>query len=613
MKKNIWKYNFNFSIFVLSQPFFYLINILLNNNVATTISFFLFLIYTIIASIYKNKSKKMILENSLLTIISILFILFGIKYKITINFSITCLYVILLIWSHNLLCNEIKVSNRILPISIIGYIIVIYIEKILTGTIFLESSYLLIIFVFILTCCAYNEDNNIYKVIYYIVIALIVKSIILLLLFISIEYVIFLLKKYKLQKNNIIKPILIIVVLTYSIIINYQTILLLLYIGTSGPIVMLNLFNIALVCISRMSTKKKKNLVFTAYSMITGGIETSLVNLLKNINHQKYNIKLILESKTGELLNNIDKKVDIYEYKVYANGNSIIRKLKNTLKRFIYSIFTNDTYDYSCCYATYSLCGNKLSRIMSKNNSIYVHSNYKNLYNDFEFKEFFDKRYINKFKKIIFVSNESKKDFLNVYKSLENNCIVINNLIDLDIINKKKNEKIEAKPNPDKTLFVFVGRLDESSKKVSRLLNITKEITEIETWIIGDGKDRRKYEDMTKTLEIENRVKFFGNINMPYNYMNIANYIVLTSKYEGFPVVYQEALALKKQIITTIPVSDGFINIEDYAYIISQDEDKIVKQVKDILKKEKAKININMEQIQKEKISVFEKIINEVI
>lgn len=259
MKKNIWKYSFLFSIFVLSHPFFYLMNMLLKNDIATTISFFLFLTYTIMMSIYKNKFNKTFFENIILTLTAIIFIFFGIKYKIAINFSITCLYVILLIWSHNLLCDETKVSNKVLPISIIGYIIVIYFERKLIGYISIESSYLLIMSAFILTCCAYNEENVIYKILYYMIIAFVVKSITMLALLVSIEFIIFVLKKYKLEKNNIIKPILIIAIVTGSIIINYQTVLLLLYIGTSGPIIMLTFFDVTLVCISRMSNKKNKN------------------------------------------------------------------------------------------------------------------------------------------------------------------------------------------------------------------------------------------------------------------------------------------------------------------------------------------------------------------
>ena len=86
-----------------------------------------------------------------------------------------------------------------------------------------------------------------------------------------------------------------------------------------------------------------------------------------------------------------------------------------------------------------------------------------------------------------------------------------------------------------------------------------------------------------------------------------ADYIILTSDYEGFPVTYLEALTLKKQIITTINTSDESINMKDYANIISKDENKEVKEVKQILKENKKYPPISVDKIQENKISLFEK------
>ena len=38
----------------------------------------------------------------------------------------------------------------------------------------------------------------------------------------------------------------------------------------------------------------KKNILITAYSLDLGGIETSLINLLKNIDYKNYDVTLIL-------------------------------------------------------------------------------------------------------------------------------------------------------------------------------------------------------------------------------------------------------------------------------------------------------------------------------
>ena len=112
----------------------------------------------------------------------------------------------------------------------------------------------------------------------------------------------------------------------------------------------------------------------------------------------------------------------------------------------------------------------------------------------------------------------------------------------------------------------------------------------------------------------KNNVKFLGRKLNPYPYMLLADYIILTSDYEGFPVTYLEAITLNKQIITTIDVSDESIDIgKDYAHIISKEEKEMVKQVEKILTKSKKQKQIDLIDIQNKRIKKLEKIFNEVI
>ena len=90
-----------------------------------------------------------------------------------------------------------------------------------------------------------------------------------------------------------------------------------------------------------------------------------------------------------------------------------------------------------------------------------------------------------------------------------------------------------------------------------------------------------------------------------------ADYIILTSDYEGFPVVYLEAILLDKNIITTIPTSDDKIDIKNYAYIVSKDEKEMVKEVKKILKKPSSKKSINLNELFDEKMIRLERLFND--
>ena len=96
--------------------------------------------------------------------------------------------------------------------------------------------------------------------------------------------------------------------------------------------------------------------------------------------------------------------------------------------------------------------------------------------------------------------------------------------------------------------------------------------------------------------------------------MKLADYIIMTSDYEGFPVIYLEAITLERPIITTIDVSDDKLNMgKDYAMIISKDQKEMTKQVKEILKKTTKVNKIDIEKLQSTRMDDFEKLFDGVI
>ena len=363
---------------------------------------------------------------------------------------------------------------------------------------------------------------------------------------------------------------------------------------------------LAIILIISIENRKKKDLLFADVNMEIGGIEKAQINLLNKINYNKYNVVLVLEEKKGILLKNIPKEVIVRECKVSNNKIVPLRKLINVTRKLYFKILNYQNYDFSCCYTTYSYSSNAIAKFSSINNSIYIHSDYSYVYpKEKDYREFFDSRRVDEYKSIIFVSNESKNSFLNYYKDLKDKTYVFNNFIDTKEITNKSKETIPEKKNKN-TLFVFVGRLDDSSKKLKRAINIIKNIKNTELWIIGDGPDRKMYEEYSKGLN----VVFIGRKENPYPYMKEADYIILTSDYEGFPVTYLEAITLNKNIITTIITSDESINIEDYAYIISKDEETMIKEVNKILKENKKVSKIDIDTIQNKRIKELEKLFN---
>lgn len=361
-----------------------------------------------------------------------------------------------------------------------------------------------------------------------------------------------------------------------------------------------------------------KKLIFFAYDLNIGGIETALVNLLNRLDYNKYVVTLVLEKKDGPLLSTLNPNVIVKEYKLNHSKNRIYRKLYNFFKRTIWFLFHKNKYDFSCCYATYSLMGAKLSKIASHNSSIYIHSDYTYIYKENkEFIDFFKKRQFKQFRTMFFVSNESKGHFIEKMGYSHKNMIVVNNFIDENKILELSKESINIQKNCD-ILFVFVGRLEEQSKCITKLLTLIRHLKKefsIELWIIGDGPDKDIYKNYIKRNHLENSIKMLGLQENPYPYMKQADYIILTSNYEGFPVIYLESILLKKKLITTLNLSDECISISNkFGYLISSDVKMMKEQVKNLLLNDNLKLeDFDFEEHNQRKMKILESIFDEVV
>lgn len=332
-----------------------------------------------------------------------------------------------------------------------------------------------------------------------------------------------------------------------------------------------------------------KKLIFFSKHMGIGGLEKALLNLLNSLDFDQYQVKLVLEEKQGDFLNMLDKRVQVEEYRLSACPFVPLRKLINFTKRWFWVRKNRNQYDFSCSYCTYSVIGSRLSQAASANSCLYVHNDYANIYPDREeFRAFFRQLRTENFCHVVFVSNESRESFCAVLPELKEKTQVINNLINAHEIKALAAEQCGFQRRPGETVFAFVGRLSEPHKRLSRLLNAfalaLKERQGLRLLIVGDGPDRELCRKLVEKLELSGHVEMTGASTNPYKYLSRADCLVLSSDYEGFPVVYYEALILGKGIITTIPVSDEQIHIADYATITEKNPEALALAMKDYKK-----------------------------
>lgn len=301
-----------------------------------------------------------------------------------------------------------------------------------------------------------------------------------------------------------------------------------------------------------------KKLLFTAYSLELGGIEKALVNLLNRLDYKKYDVTLILEKKEGIFLEQIPKEVKVLEYKISDNKIVILRKIYNRLKLLKWQIQLKNKYDFSCSFCTYSIPGAHLALAASSNNVLWMHGNYYILYKE-KMVNFLDGIMAKKFKNIVFVSHENKRDVCAHYEGIEDKAMVCNNYIDGENILTKAQEKVDYVKQDGLPLFVNVGRHDEHQKKLSRVIEASARLKEekykFKILFIGDGPDTERYKEQVKDANLSNDILFLGRKSNPYPYYKMSDAVLLASDYEGFPVVFLEAMIMNKVILST-KVSD---------------------------------------------------------
>lgn len=331
-----------------------------------------------------------------------------------------------------------------------------------------------------------------------------------------------------------------------------------------------------------------KKILFAAYSLDIGGIETALVSLLNKLQTKGYELTLVLEQKQGIFLNELNKNIKIIEYTPNCDKNILKRKIKNLKQRIQFIKKYKNKFDFSASFATYSISSSFVSRTASKNNALWGHADYLTLFNnnEQEMKKFFKQRKYKKFKHIIFVSEEGKNSFLEVFPKMKNKTIMCNNVINNKKIEKLADEKIEMQKDNEIVTFLNVGRHDERQKKLTRIIEasekLKKENFKFKVLFVGDGPDSKLYKQQVKDKKLEENIIFLGRKQNPYPYFKISDCVILTSDYEGYPVVFLESLILNKPIITT-KVSD-YKDIEGkYGLVTDKDTNDIYEKMKFII------------------------------
>ena len=155
---------------------------------------------------------------------------------------------------------------------------------------------------------------------------------------------------------------------------------------------------------------------------------------------------------------------------------------------------------------------------------------------------------------LIVPTTKTYKLFKEKYKFEKNINIIptgieVERFYEENINSKQVNElKKQLKISKKDFVILFVGRLAEE-KNVEFLIESQKELCKkyknIKLIIVGDGPDKEKYEEYSKTLDVDDNIIFTGKTaweDMPY-YYHITNIFATASKTETQGLTVIEAMA----------------------------------------------------------------------
>lgn len=347
-----------------------------------------------------------------------------------------------------------------------------------------------------------------------------------------------------------------------------------------------------------MSANNKIKVLFRHRSMEMGGVEKVILSILNNLNPDKFEITVCLNLNQGELRDefpNHVKKVFLTDGKEEFSQNPFLHKLQLLRRRIKLSralknhaisdrILGNQKFDIEIAptYSAFSSVINSSNKASKKIGWFHSEINIpgmKPLIPDIL--ENFPK-----FDHMIYCSQKIKDIMHQCYPDLKYPAeSVIINAIPIEEIKKKAEEQIED--FPEGPVFVSVGRL-HSRKGYHKLIEahtrLINEGFQHNIVIIGNGEEMK---NLTEQIQRNNVTKSFilaGNKMNPYPYIKKADYFILPSESEAWPLVIAEALILQKPIIATNVGDVGFmIKDRETGYLINYEIDEMYSAMKKFL------------------------------
>lgn len=328
-------------------------------------------------------------------------------------------------------------------------------------------------------------------------------------------------------------------------------------------------------------------ILFLIHDLGHGGAEKVLVNLVNNMDPEQFDITVM--ALFGGGVNEQFLKPHIRYQTVFKRtfrGNSHVMKLFSP--KMLHKWFIKERYDIEVSYLEgpsariISGCPHKDTKLVS-----WIHVEQHTAKRaSIAFRSYGEAlRCYRRFHRTVCVSEYVKRDFLSIYPTLSNLCVLYNTNETAQIIEKSAEP---ADISQDALCWCGVGKL-VSSKGFDRMIRIQKRLADegykTHFYALGEGKQRAELEALAQELGITDSVTFLGYQTNPYKYVAKCDLFVCASHAEGFSTAATEALIVGTPVCT-VEVSgmkEMLGQHNEFGIVTENDEEALYQGMKKLL------------------------------
>lgn len=313
-----------------------------------------------------------------------------------------------------------------------------------------------------------------------------------------------------------------------------------------------------------------KKILFVLPSLAVGGLERVQVTLANKLVNHGYDVTILILEPIDDLKVDLDEKVHLI-YKPYKNhfGKKIpyIRhkfyddgmwETRASAKKLYQYYIGSEHYDVEIGFfrglSVKIISGG--AKIQEAIRLAWVHndfrkadgykSNFRTMDDVYEAYKTMDK--------VVCVSQEAQVAFKEIIGDTGNLCTIYN-ILPIDEIVQKSQQRPQIQVNKSKLHIVQVGRIVDKAKGQMRLVDAVIRLREtgyeLSLALIGNGIDAQKIKDEIRKRNATSYIFMCGNQVNPYPYIREADLLICASYYEGYNLTVAEALILGVPVLST--------------------------------------------------------------